>query len=36
MRPNRLWIKLENGLWMSVDRVLGYIEPGTAKVKGVA
>lgn len=28
--PKRLWIKTKAG-WMSVDRVLGFIEPGTAK-----
>lgn len=30
--PRRLWIKTVTG-WMSVDRALGYIEPGTAKKK---
>lgn len=30
--PEREWIQTDKG-WMSVDRVLGYITPGTAAMK---
>lgn len=35
MTPNREWVRslLVSDKWFSVDRTLGYIEPGTAKRK---